>query len=373
MAELVIRKAGRILQALRLERLTVRIGRADGNDLVLHGPDVSRHHATIEYQAGGYIIRDEGSRNGLLVDGQSVPLWRLVPGVRVQVGEYDLELRDDGAIVSDGDGRVRTESTRLDPDVLARLDPNQTVGLSPEDAERLQGITHQARERRKTVEMALSGLVVPARGTRSGDRPTTPSMPRATRLPPFSVRSMAGTDTGPRPPPARHPAPAWQSATTVRRKRVAASTAPPEMRPDTPLPGEQPATELPIDRDGWARNEPTAPSARLGRVASPKQAPPADADRAPPPEPAPAPAAAEPEERGTPPAAAAVPTPPGEPTGAVPLPPTERPPPRPGRRGHGTYMQAHLAATSRRRKEQAWIALAVSLVAAAAALLWYWW
>jgi len=71
----------------------LRIGRADGNDLVLRDGRVSRSHARIAEAGGGFAIEDLGSSNGTYVDGKSVRRARLLTGMRVVLGETVLEVR----------------------------------------------------------------------------------------------------------------------------------------------------------------------------------------------------------------------------------------------------------------------------------------
>ena len=57
--------------AIRLGAST-RIGRALDNDIVIGDASVSRHHASIEYRNGGFLLRDLGSHNGTWIGGQRV-------------------------------------------------------------------------------------------------------------------------------------------------------------------------------------------------------------------------------------------------------------------------------------------------------------
>lgn len=76
--------------------LPFRIGRAKENDLVLPGLLVSRRHAEIlDDGRGGAILRDLGSRNGILVAGERVDLVPLRPGLAVQIGEFTLHFGTD--------------------------------------------------------------------------------------------------------------------------------------------------------------------------------------------------------------------------------------------------------------------------------------
>ena len=58
---------------MRLPDITLRIGRADGNDVVLADLSVSRYHAELRKTAGGgYEIIDLGSHNGTYLGGQRI-------------------------------------------------------------------------------------------------------------------------------------------------------------------------------------------------------------------------------------------------------------------------------------------------------------
>jgi len=58
---------------MRLPDLALRIGRADGNDIVLEDLSVSRHHAELRKTAGGgYEIVDLGSHNGTYLGGRRI-------------------------------------------------------------------------------------------------------------------------------------------------------------------------------------------------------------------------------------------------------------------------------------------------------------
>jgi hypothetical protein len=54
------------------DRETVRVGRAEGNDLVLQQQSVSRRHATITNHNGTVMVQDEGSRNETELDGETI-------------------------------------------------------------------------------------------------------------------------------------------------------------------------------------------------------------------------------------------------------------------------------------------------------------
>jgi hypothetical protein len=66
----------------------VTIGRDADNTIILGDPEVSRHHAEIAMQGGKWVIRDLGSANGTVVNGQSVGKpQELGPDDTIQVGQ----------------------------------------------------------------------------------------------------------------------------------------------------------------------------------------------------------------------------------------------------------------------------------------------
>ena len=73
---------------LKIDKPSVTIGRAPGNDLVVEHPTVSRQHATIKIEGGEFRLYDLGSSNGTFVNEQRVrePV-ALQDGVAVRFGE----------------------------------------------------------------------------------------------------------------------------------------------------------------------------------------------------------------------------------------------------------------------------------------------
>jgi DNA-binding NtrC family response regulator len=65
---------------------SVTIGSGAECDLVLHDETVSARHAEVSLGAGGYLIRDLGSKNGLLLGDWPVDRAPLVDGMRLKLG-----------------------------------------------------------------------------------------------------------------------------------------------------------------------------------------------------------------------------------------------------------------------------------------------
>lgn len=78
---------------VRLTHTPFRIGRGPGNDLVYPDLTLSREHAEIvSTPAGGLLLRDRGSRNGVFADGQRVEEAEMAPGRRFGLGGVELWL-----------------------------------------------------------------------------------------------------------------------------------------------------------------------------------------------------------------------------------------------------------------------------------------
>lgn len=63
---------GAALEYTLHEGVTVTIGRSQDNHIHIPERTVSRHHATIAYRSGVFIIKDEGSANGVFVNEERI-------------------------------------------------------------------------------------------------------------------------------------------------------------------------------------------------------------------------------------------------------------------------------------------------------------
>ena len=78
--------------SVALSHTPFSIGRGPGNDLVVPILSVSRKHAEIVRTEDGLVIRDLGSRNGIVVLGARVSEQRLDGGDHVTLGDIELWL-----------------------------------------------------------------------------------------------------------------------------------------------------------------------------------------------------------------------------------------------------------------------------------------
>jgi predicted component of type VI protein secretion system len=86
--QLVMQKGPNPGKIYELAQEEITIGRDISNRLVINDPEVSRRHARLTLQVGGYVIEDLGSTNGTFVDGQRLMGPHLLrPGQTVMLGE----------------------------------------------------------------------------------------------------------------------------------------------------------------------------------------------------------------------------------------------------------------------------------------------
>ncbi|HUP65556.1 MAG TPA: FHA domain-containing protein [Thermoanaerobaculia bacterium] len=64
----------------------VRIGRDPDNEIALHDPRASRHHARITFEKGFFVIYDLSSANGTYVQGKRIQIAPLVNGSELKIG-----------------------------------------------------------------------------------------------------------------------------------------------------------------------------------------------------------------------------------------------------------------------------------------------
>ena len=86
------------------------LGRRSGNTIVLEDRMASGHHAEVVKDLNGYAIRDLGSTNGILVNGQPTTEAPLAHGTRLRVGGTRFVFRDPSM------KEIEIELARIDED-----------------------------------------------------------------------------------------------------------------------------------------------------------------------------------------------------------------------------------------------------------------
>ena len=68
----------------------MHIGRGANCEIMLSDPVSSRFHAVIFFEDGNWHLRDTGSRNGTLVNGQKAEQARILDQGVIQIGLYQV-------------------------------------------------------------------------------------------------------------------------------------------------------------------------------------------------------------------------------------------------------------------------------------------
>ena len=130
----------------------VTLGRAPGNDVVLHDERASRFHAEVVPTASGWSIRDLKSRNGTQLGGRAiVDEHPLAPGDVVRIGLVDVLF---------GEGDPPT-----DPDATGSCTIGPGTGEMPAGLQEWHAsITHRSTRSRLLEDMSVSAGSVPRVG-----------------------------------------------------------------------------------------------------------------------------------------------------------------------------------------------------------------
>lgn len=78
---------------LMLEGDMLTLGRAPDNHIIVDDKQVSRRHAVIKREAGGYILEDVGTANGTFVNGQRIQRHLLTEGDTITLGRFSYTYR----------------------------------------------------------------------------------------------------------------------------------------------------------------------------------------------------------------------------------------------------------------------------------------
>jgi len=87
---LIVKLKNRPLKTYNFTGKQITIGRLPENDIVIDNLSVSRQHAVIHAVRSGHVIRDLGSKNGTLLNGEKVEQCELCGGDTIQIGKYEI-------------------------------------------------------------------------------------------------------------------------------------------------------------------------------------------------------------------------------------------------------------------------------------------
>lgn len=110
-------------RTVRINRPVFSIGRLRTNDLQINNSYVSRRHAEIMYQDGEFLLRDNNSTGGVIVNGERITTHVLRSGDQFQLGDVQpvTFLFEIQAISPDSEGVTRTDDEQRTTDRLTTV------------------------------------------------------------------------------------------------------------------------------------------------------------------------------------------------------------------------------------------------------------
>jgi pSer/pThr/pTyr-binding forkhead associated (FHA) protein len=92
--------SGTIQEFILNQGITTYVGREKGNNILLSNPKVSKRHASIHWKDNAFLITDQGSSNGTLVNGTLIlEPTVLKDGDRVEIGDHVLSFYAMGEVI----------------------------------------------------------------------------------------------------------------------------------------------------------------------------------------------------------------------------------------------------------------------------------
>jgi adenylate cyclase len=135
MPRLIIERPGAQPRLYELEDgSTIHIGRAASNDITLAHSSISRSHALLEGQRNAWVVSDQHSANGVLVNGVRIEHAELQSGDVIGLGDIKLRFENmtTGTVVAKASPELASHLTQiLDQENVAKLlDRSKTKGPS---------------------------------------------------------------------------------------------------------------------------------------------------------------------------------------------------------------------------------------------------
>ncbi len=181
MAELIVKLKGREISRFPILRVKTKIGRDETMDVVIDNVGVSRHHASVEYDGRGFIVRDEGSQNGIFVNGNRSSQAAVTEGDVIGIGKFSLVFSSAGGVPLN---KLMRDSPLVgwssDPDPEDN-NPLETMALTNDELARVVGALDAARAATGPRARRQFGAPSVQVGMQLDERPRPSGRPSPTR------------------------------------------------------------------------------------------------------------------------------------------------------------------------------------------------
>jgi adenylate cyclase len=125
MPRLIIERPGAQPRLYELkDSSTIHIGRAASNDITLPHPSISRSHALLEGKSGAWLVTDQRSANGVLVNGVRIEHVELKNGDVIGLGDIKMRFENmtTGTVIAKTSPELATHLTQIiDRENVAKL------------------------------------------------------------------------------------------------------------------------------------------------------------------------------------------------------------------------------------------------------------
>ena len=122
MAYVLVYEGDALKEQRELTTARLTIGRATDNDVVLAASAVSGHHATIEKKGSSFVLTDNGSSNGVFVDGARVDRHPLKYWEEIRIANYLLKFRPRARLPGERDGELAMPDQEQEIAATAEID-----------------------------------------------------------------------------------------------------------------------------------------------------------------------------------------------------------------------------------------------------------
>ncbi len=198
---------GDILQEYPLDKPEITIGRAPNSDILLSKDKLtSRRHATVRYENGAYMLRDERSANGTFVNGQQIEELtptELKDSDHVGIGEHELIFHAFGSVAQHVED-LPTIAVPYEPQTFRTQDDAQRTIASSDEYGTGSIEQHEPGVDAQREDATIVGAPE-AQSISNGSAPAAPQNPQpvpAIPIPaPVSFASTPATSTSAAPSP----------------------------------------------------------------------------------------------------------------------------------------------------------------------------
>lgn len=98
MATLILKYESKVLKEYPIQKSSITVGRAPGNEIVIDNLAVSGTHLRVSVEERTFVVEDLNSLNGTFLNGQRIRKSSLKEGDKIVIGKHSLEFSEKGGL-----------------------------------------------------------------------------------------------------------------------------------------------------------------------------------------------------------------------------------------------------------------------------------